>query len=78
MPTFEIKLGNGALDRERIAGLHLVHVLRHLALAILLDEERELPRLVGGRDGGVGADDGLALGVEEGLVGVGGGLDDDA
>ena len=76
--TLEIELGDGTLDGELLAGLHLVHVLGHLALFILFDEEGELTRLVGGRDWSVRANDGLALGVKERVGRVGGGLDDDA
>ena len=72
--TLEIELGDGTLDGELLAGLHLVHVLGHLALFILFDEEGEFTRLVGGRDRGVGTDDGLALGVGR----VRGRFDDDA
>ena len=76
--TLVFELGNRALDGELVANLELVDVLGHLALIIALDEEGELTRKVGGGDGSVGADDGLALGVKERTGGIICGLDDDA
>ena len=76
--TLVLKLEDGALDSKLVARLEIKEVLGHLALLILFDEEGELAGEVGGGDGGVGADDGLALGVNEGSGGVRGGLDDDA
>ena len=75
--TLEVELGNGALDGEGFTELHVVEVLGHFALVILFDEEGELAGLVGGGDGGVGTNDGLALGVKEGVGAIRGGLDDD-
>ena len=75
--TLEVELGSRPLDRKSLANLHLMNILRHLVLVVLLDEESELAGLARGRDGGVGADDGLALGVKKGALAVGRGLDDD-
>lgn len=47
-------------------------------MVIALDDEGELAREVGRGDGSVRTDDRLAVRVEEGRRGVGGGLDDDA
>ena len=64
--TLVFKLGDGALDGELVANVELVDILGHLALVIALDEEGELFGVVRRGDGGVGANDGLAV-VEEGV-----------
>lgn len=76
--TLVLELGDGPLDGELVARLHLVHVLGHLSRVIALDEERELAREVRGGNGGVRADDGLSLVVYESILGFWRGLHDDA